>query len=378
LISAVSRLRGLHLRLAIRLDQRMPDLGGLQVLDVAIGLATLFFLLSTALSAINEGIANVLGWRAKTLEDGLRRLFSDKQVKDGVRSWFGRIDKHDGDDPALISLWDHWRMKALVRNPESKLRRRARPSYVPPRAFSLALAETLAARVGEEGDPKKPSPWEQADKDILKGVLAAADDLPDGQLKNVVMKAAVNANNTLDGFRVQVEHLFNDSMERASGWYKRKVQTMLLVLATVVVIGLNVDTVHVTTSLLNNAPLREAVAARASDSGTPEDAAAAIDKIDELNLPVGWGANAPDNVLESIPGWLIAIAALNLGAPFWFDLLSRFSRLRGSGLQERPRALSDTVGVERERKAIAGSEAAAAAPEPEPGDEPPPSDPEAA
>jgi hypothetical protein len=167
-------------------------------------------------------------------------------------------------------------------------------------------------------------------------------------------------------------------MERASGWYKRKVQTMLLVLATVVVIGLNVDTVHVTTSLLNNAPLREAVAARASDSGTPEDAAAAIDKIDELNLPVGWGANAPDNVLESIPGWLIAIAALNLGAPFWFDLLSRFSRLRGSGLQERPRALSDTVGVERERKAIAGSEAAAAAPEPEPGDEPPPSDPEAA
>jgi hypothetical protein len=376
----------------------MPDLGGLQVLDVAIGLATLFFLLSTALSAINEGISNFLGWRAKTLEDGLRRLFSDKDIKDGVRSWFGRIDKNKEDHPALITLWDHWRMKALVRNPESNLRRRARPSYVPPRAFSLALAETLAARANE-GDPKKPSPWEQADKDILEGVLAAADGLPEGQLKNVVKKAAVNANNTLDGFRVQVEHLFNDSMERASGWYKRKVQTMLLVLATVVVIGLNVDTVHVTTSLLNNAPLREAVAARASDSGTPEDAAAAIDKIEELNLPVGWGANAPDNVLEAIPGWLIAIAALNLGAPFWFDLLSRFSRLRGSGLQERPRALSDTVGVERERKAIAGSEATAAAPEaaseateqaaestepdagetePDPGAEPPPSDPDAA
>ena len=102
---------------------------------------------------------------------------------------------------------------------------------------------------------------------------------------------------------------------------------------------------------------------------------------------------------EAASGWLIAIAALNLGAPFWFDLLSRFSRLRGSGLQETPRALSDTVGVERERKAIAGSEAATAAPEaepestaqaaestdpdagesePEPGAEPPPSDPDAA
>jgi len=161
---------------------------------------------------------------------------------------------------------------------------------------------------------------------------------------------------------------------------------MLLVLATVVVIGLNIDTVHVTTSLLNDAPLRQAVAARASDAGTPEDAAAAIDKIEELKLPVGWGANAPDNVFAAIPGWLIAIAALNLGAPFWFDLLSRFSRLRGSGLQERPRALSDTVAVERERKAIAGSEVAEPEPaepdagetEPEPGAEPPPSDPEAA
>jgi hypothetical protein len=380
----------------------MSGLGGLQVLDVAIGLAALFFLLSTALSAINEGIANVLGWRAKTLEDGLRRLVSDTQVKDGVRSWFGRIDKNSGDDPVLITLWDHWRMKALVRNPDSNLRRRARPSYVPPRAFSLALAETLAASANES-DPTKPSPWEQADKDILDGVLAAADGLPEGQLKNVVMKASINAHKTLDGFRAQVEHLFNDSMERASGWYKRKVQTMLLVLATVVVIGLNIDTVHVTTSLLNDAPLRQAVAARASDAGTPEDAAAAIDKIEELKLPVGWGANAPDNVFAAIPGWLIAIAALNLGAPFWFDLLSRFSRLRGSGLQERPRALSDTVAVERERKAIAGSEAAEPAAEsepepaepaaetepesaepdggetePEPGAEPPPSDPEAA
>jgi len=375
----------------------MPDLGGLQVLDVAIGLATLFFLLSTALSAINEGISNFLGWRAKTLEDGLRKLVSEKPGKGGVRSWFGRVEK-EADDPVLTTLWDHWRMKALVRNPESKLRRRARPSYLPPRAFSLALAETLAASANKD-DPTKPSPWEQADNEILEGVLAAATVLPEGQLRNVVNKAAVNAHQSLDGFRLQVEHLFNDSMERASGWYKRKVQTMLLVLATVVVIGLNVDTVHVTTSLLNNAPLREAVAARASDSGTPEDAAAAIDKIEELNLPVGWGANAPDSVLEAIPGWLIAIAALNLGAPFWFDLLSRFSRLRGSGLQETPRALSDTVGVERERKAIAGSEAATAAPEaepestaqaaestdpdagetePEPGAEPPPSDPDAA
>jgi hypothetical protein len=39
---------------------------------------------------------------------------------------------------------------------------------------------------------------------------------------------------------------------------------------------------------------------------------------------------------------LITIAALNLGAPFWFDLLSRLSRQRGAGAPEKPaRVLSD-------------------------------------
>jgi hypothetical protein len=342
----------------------MPDVGGLEILDVAIGLVVLFFLLSTALSAINEGVSNILGWRAKTLEDALRNLVGDPPVKEGLRSWLGRVDPPAAVTPdaaaeghIITTLWGHWRMKALVRNPDSKLRRRARPSYLPPRAFSLALAETIAAGAPDDGEATNKSPWEQTDDVILERLLAGAKELPEGQLKDVVRKAALNAHRSLEGFRAQVERLFDDSMERASGWYKRKVQMVLLVLATVVVIGLNVDTVRVATSLWNDAPLRSAVASRASETGSPGDAAAALDAVEELNLPVGWGANAPDNVLSAIPGWMIAIAALNLGAPFWFDLLSRLARLRGSGLPERPRSLSDTVAtVERERGAVGGRE----------------------
>jgi hypothetical protein len=350
------------------------DLGGLEVLDVAIGLVVLFFLLSTALSSINEAISNVLGWRAKTLEDALRNLVGDEKAREGLKSWIGLVDRPEDKpvvvtpgEPVMTTLWSHWRMKALVRDPNSKTRRRARPSYMPPRAFSLALAEMLAA--GAQTDASGPTAWAQTDDQILAGVRKAAAQLPDGQLKDVVNKAAVNAHETLEGFRAQVEHLFDDSMERASGWYKRKVQLVLAILATIVVVGLNVDTVHVATSLWNDAALREAVAVRAAETGTPDDAAAAIEGVEALTLPVGWGANAPDNVLAALPGWIIAIAALNLGAPFWFDLLSRLARLRGSGLQERPRALSDTTATERpERKPIVVAERAAApeAPPPEP------------
>jgi hypothetical protein len=337
------------------------DLGGFEVLDVAIGLVALFFLLSTALSSMNEAIANILGWRAKTLEDALANLVSDPKAQKDMKAWarsaLGLVDeKPDTEtterEPIVPTLWDHWRMKALVRNPESNLRRRARPSYLPPRAFSLALAETIAGKAPPKSEDEK-SPWQLADEEILERVKAAVGELPPGGLRELVEKASINAGQTLEGFRTQVEHLFDDSMERASGWYKRKVQLVLAILATIVVVGLNVDTVNVTTKLWNDPALRESLSAQASQIQQPEDADTARQEIEAIGLPVGWGDNAPDSVWDALPGWIIAIAALNLGAPFWFDLLSRLARLRGSGLQERPRALSDTTATERgERKAI--------------------------
>ena len=125
-------------------------------------------------------------------------------------------------------------------------------------------------------------------------------------------------------------------MERASGWYKRKVQLVLLILSVTVAIGLNVDTVRVATSFWNDQALRSAVVAQANTGNKN-----AVETIENLTLPVGWGPNAPDNVLAALPGWILTIAALQLGAPFWFDLLSRLARMRGSGVPERPRSLSD-------------------------------------
>ena len=32
-----------------------------------------------------------------------------------------------------------------------------------------------------------------------------------------------------------------------------------------------------------------------------------------------------------LPGWIITILAIGLGAPFWFDFLNRFMNLRNAG-----------------------------------------------
>jgi hypothetical protein len=322
----------------------VPDLGNLPALDVAIGLAFLFFLLSTVCSGINEGIASFLGWRAKTLEDAVGNLLAHgkwKEERDGKA--------HHRD--LATELFEHWRVKALVRDPSSRQRRRKRPSYMPPRAFSLALAETLAK--GPRGPEPEKSPWELADEQILARVKTAMGSLPEGQARALVYKAAINADGTLEGFRRQVETGFDDAMERASGWYKRKVQFTIVVLAALVTLGLNVDSVRIGSRLWSDKPVRTAVAAKAAAASDAQKAADAVDTVDQLKLPLGWGANnAPDSVgsaLRRIPGWLISIAALSLGAPFWFDLLSRVARLRGSGVPKEPRSMSDTAGASDDR-----------------------------
>jgi hypothetical protein len=45
--------------------------------------------------------------------------------------------------------------------------------------------------------------------------------------------------------------------------------------------------------------------------------------------------------LGHVVGWVLSIAAVSLGAPFWFDTLSRFVNLRGAGPVERPKHKGD-------------------------------------
>lgn len=353
----------------------MPNVSGFPALETAIGLAFVFFLLSTVASSVNESIANVLGWRAKTLEDAIANLVGDPKFKRSVKEWLGGRSTSDprplrrtagkatlgaevaDEKPTAVDpkhalfdsgdlttlLLEHSRIRALVRDPDSPARRRARPSYLPPGTFARALGEALARRA--PAAPEGDSLWKETDAQILEYMKQGIKELPNAKARHLLQAAVANTDQTLEGFRRHVEHGFDDVMERASGWYKRKVHLVLAVVAAVVALGFNVDTVHVANRLWNSGPVRSAVASTAQRAVSPAAAANKAAKVQELQLPVGWGAgNAPASlggVISRIPGWLITIAAIALGAPFWFDVMSRIARLRGAGVAEPPRSQSD-------------------------------------
>jgi hypothetical protein len=296
-----------------------------QALDVAIGLVFVFFLLSIICSAVHELVATVLSWRSVFLESALRRLLGeDKTARLNVETFAAH---------PLI------RQKA----PEKKTLRRATdlglPSYLAPGTFAVALLDTLAP----PRDPKEPR------EDLLAAARTGIAELPKGDLQRSLMALLDSAGNDIARFRQSLESWYDNTMARVSGWYKRRSQWVLLVIAVIVTLALNADSLQIGKALWRDDVLRAAVAQKAAaaqqSSGGTSDPVQTVESVKELNIPIGWSFQSGDpRKPVGVDGWIgkllglvLTTLALSLGAPFWFDFLGKVSRLRGTGAKPAER-----------------------------------------
>jgi hypothetical protein len=323
----------------------MPSLSGFAPLDIAIGLTFVYVLLSVFCSAVQEAIAGVFAWRAKTLEEALRNLLEDNGASGemGAPAAVAPVDTEAVNPPpepprGTVSaaqqgrdgtLKDQVLSHGLIR---PLYRGGRKPSYLSPKLFALALLDIVAP--AENADPIEGVSNQIALANIPSGVKDALLGLTKGVAKD------------RDHLRSLVEDWFNGTMERVSGWYKRKVQFVICVLALVATIGLNVNTVSIGETLAKDNAVRAAVVAQAEKStikegATPKEAAKAITEVRQLGVPIGWNKSASDpaqanfestgEIAHTVGGWLLTFIALSLGAPFWFGLLGKLSSLRTSG-----------------------------------------------
>jgi hypothetical protein len=155
----------------------------------------------------------------------------------------------------------------------------------------------------------------------------------------------LSVSESLDDFKGKLEEWFNGYMDRVSGWYKRRMHIAVLYIAAIVTVAGNIDSIEIVQNLIVNQNFRETVVAAAEQyiENHPEGYAnaptfeAQIDSIKQhisltrsLFLPVGV-ETVKEFSLTKLAGWILTIFALSLGAPFWFDMLSRIARLRASG-----------------------------------------------
>jgi hypothetical protein len=202
--------------------------------------------------------------------------------------------------------------------------------------------------------------------DQLENVQKGVANLPEGHTKQSLLVlinkakhdaalAGTKINVVEDEMQVLQENIegwFNDAMDRVGGWYKRWTQRILLGVSIVLVLFGNVDTFMLVKRFSRDNALRASivtVATREVQNNTP-NTTELLDEAGKLSLPLGWISNKNDPYKgDQVPicdqfGWscvgawllkliglLISALAIQLGAPFWFDTLSKFVNIRSAG-----------------------------------------------
>lgn len=286
---------------------------GSQVLEVVIGVILIYLVLSIGCSGVKEVIAAIFSLRANTLERGVRNM-----LKNGPSDYTAKLFAH----PLITGT-----------APEGE-----KPSYISARMFSAALFDIVA-------------PADNAQPRTIQSLRAGVAQIPDAKLRSTLLNMIDTSGADVETARLKVEHWFDDTMARVSGWYKRMAQKIIFALGLLLCAAINGDTLMIVKELWSDQALSSAVVAQAAkkvqstnpaDYLNPEGSLQQVaGEIRDVNTPpIGWSRDEHD--IRALPnsfgagalkmlGILLTSFAIVLGAPFWFDLLNNFINLRSSG-----------------------------------------------
>jgi hypothetical protein len=322
-------------------------------LEVAIGMALIYLLLSLFCTAINEAIAGILGSRAKNLEKGINSLFTDGLKTKATTGGNGVAI------PAVTlaqAIYAHGLVQSLYKSTASELTGwtfgSSLPSYIPARTFSSALLDILfpasdpaaAPAVAGANAPGAPVVAAAGPAAALSTMLASVQALPESKGKEAILALVSQAGGDITKTRQALENWFNDGMDRVAGWYKRRTQLVLFFIGLILAVCLNIDSVRIGRALWVSPAARSyAVAAAEQYAGDEskkivnKDASTQLAALQSLALPIGydtskhlWMNASAGSLVVVLAGWLLTAIAMTLGAPFWFDTLNKFMMARST------------------------------------------------
>ena len=237
--------------------------------------------------------------------------------------------------------------------------RRSLPSYISAESFSEAIIDLLVPNAAGQTTMTE----------VQNGIKEIPDWMP--LLRKSLQSLATNAGQDIDLFRTSVENWYDDHMSRVSGWYKRYVAKITIVVGAILVLLLNINTIMIGRTLYSNSVVRTAVSTVAAKTTSCQNQSTQnclaglqeqLSATAQAGLPIGW-ATVPDCVASQtscnwldqrgilsrhggsgwqvvlvLVGFMITITALTPGARFWFDILGKLGTLRSTGPKPAPPA----------------------------------------
>lgn len=316
------------------------------ILNIAITLIFMYLVIAIMIAGINEVFFIVTRVRARALRKTLDKLFFDKEW----RQIYAEIMK----SPFISTL---------------KTKPRKFPSAIPAENFTMALLSVV-------GNGKLDL------KSIRTGVASKQDK---GELFSTLDALLSQEFINYETLKKEMATIFDNSMSRLAARFKQYARIISMIVAFFIAFALNIDTIDITLNLWNNKEQAEKLATFATVSAgeIKEDASGRVmlndakgtliivdtkvvketdttgasrDAISgelktqvkevlksynilvDLGIPMGWtGKNVPAASgnhpiyllwILKVAGILLTAFASSLGAPFWYDLLSRVAPIK--------------------------------------------------
>ncbi|MBO3738791.1 hypothetical protein [Actinoplanes flavus] len=307
---------------------------GSQALETAIGLALVLFVLSSLASGLVEGAARLLRKRSKDLEETIGQMLSGS----------GSFDKEAKDALARFKETTIYQSATIAASRGRRFfRTGAGPAYLSAKSFVNALEELT----------------DKATEAPAKGLDARLAMLKTDRQGLSAEK------------RATIENWYEETMSRLSGAYKRWATGVLFAVGLFLAVAGNVSIFHLAQILWQQPSIRQAAlnAAEqtAAKSTSPDDlideSVKAVQDVSGIGIPVGWQSGTHwDNPLwatSHVAGWLATALLLMLGAPFWFDALSRLVSLRTTGAKPPPATQNSSASTAAQASAGASGPPAA-------------------
>jgi hypothetical protein len=335
-------------------------------LDVVIGLVFVYLLYSLLGTLLQEIVATNIGLRGRILKMAIRRMLDDGATKSKSQS-----------EKFSQSYYDHPLIKYLRADAWAI---RKDPAYFTQETFSKVVIDLLRGKEVKPGDPIRPL----IDASLTDKKLAWDPNVKMEEETHLYLQTLwTDSQGDVQKFKGYLEQWFNEMMDRTTGWYKKYTQLILLILGLGIAMGFNVDTLKIADKLKNDPQLREQVVAQASDftkahpnlnqelaerkktidsllsimpakkDSIQRNTDPATGQLQQLRdslynqasdlvngdikrlndiLGIGWDGGFLGKEFDaySIPGWILTALAISFGAPFWFDILNKLIKLRGS------------------------------------------------
>ncbi len=283
-----------------------------QVLEVAIGLIFVYYVLGSIISFVTRMILESAETRGAALETHLKRIAGDKTAD--LTSL-----------PQLKSL-QPIRYKGLLgvfgsRTEAKKLEK------VP----VSTLVDAFFDMTGLTGRPEI-----NADE-----LTATIRQLPESEAKQAMIKWIEQGVTNINGLRNRANDYFSGILTQASATFKANARSIVIILSTLLVLGLGTDSIQIAKDLWNNAEMRAVAAAQATliaqqEGGDAGDLNQLIQNLTATNIRFTWwhiqdtfppqsGTPWPEFILLKLLGLGLSAGAVSQGSSFWYDLLKKLT-----------------------------------------------------